>query len=361
MTVLQVCAFAAIAEGNFIPTLATLEDSLRAKGIDTVYAFPERAMDKDWCIRLQKRNRVYFLPEAKARIMPKTYKLFRRIYRENDISIVHSHFELYDIPATVTAPKRTKIYWHLHDPIKEYYKNDSVLKRLLTRFQYGVASKRAELLSVSKEHGTFAKELGFDEKRIRYFPNGINTSRINTKMIDKTFNKDYMLLFGWEVYRKGVDVLVEATNYSGKYVPIKVVGQEACEEYIREHSTSPYVQYSAPVLDISELYKNAVSFLHISRAEGLSYALLEAIYAGLPVICSNIPENAFASEFKEIIWIESGNSEELRSALESFNGAKGMIGTDDVEYNRSLILEKYSLNKWVSNMLELYLGEKTNG
>lgn len=31
-------------------------------------------------------------------------------YRENHIYIMHSHFELYDIPTTTTAPKEVKIF-----------------------------------------------------------------------------------------------------------------------------------------------------------------------------------------------------------------------------------------------------------
>lgn len=118
MVVLQVCAYGAEHPGNFIASLETLESALKQKGIDTIYAFVEKARDRRWCKDIQRRSKVYFLPEAKARVLPKTYKLFRRIYSENDISIVHSHFELYDIPTTVTAPKGIKVFWHLHDPIE---------------------------------------------------------------------------------------------------------------------------------------------------------------------------------------------------------------------------------------------------
>ena len=94
MTVLQVCAFAAPNAGNFIASLTNLEERLAEKGIQTIYAFADGARDKTWCQEIQKRTKVYFLPTAHARILPKTYQLFKRIYQENDIAIMHSHFEL---------------------------------------------------------------------------------------------------------------------------------------------------------------------------------------------------------------------------------------------------------------------------
>lgn len=82
MTVLQVCAYGADYSGNFIASLEALEDALKEKGIKTIYAFVEKASVKPWCKEIQTRTKVYFLPEAKARILPKTYGIFRKIYRE---------------------------------------------------------------------------------------------------------------------------------------------------------------------------------------------------------------------------------------------------------------------------------------
>ena len=144
-SILQVCAFGAPNPGNFIASLVALQREMSRCGYETIYAFPEKARDKVWCRQLAQSQRVYFLPEAKARILPKTYQILRRIYKENHVQIVHSHFELYDIPATVTAPRGTKVFWHLHDPLN--IKKD--LRGILWRIQYGMIGKRAQLLSAT--------------------------------------------------------------------------------------------------------------------------------------------------------------------------------------------------------------------
>lgn len=358
MVILQACAFAAPTPGNFIPSLLGLERELKNRGIQTIYAFPNRARDKAWCQELQQYTKVYFLPEARARICPETYKIFQTIYRENDVGIVHSHFELYDIPATVMAPRGVKVFWHLHDALKENYRNASFLHRVLSRLQYGVFSRRAVMLSVSREHADFAKELGFTAENIHYLPNGINTDRIRVEELDAKTASSEFLLFGWEVQRKGVDLLVEAVKqFSEPGLKVRVVGQESCERYLQESDAPESVVFSRPVSDINVLYGQAAAFLHVSRAEGLSYALLEALYAGLPVICSDIPENLFAQEFRNIIWIRNGNADDLTVALRTMLQLSSQVRPEDVTFNRSLILREYSLDTWVSRVLAYYLGE----
>lgn len=355
-SILQVCAFGAPNPGNFIASLIQLQRIMKEKRYETVYAFPEKARDKEWCRNLAKTNKVYFLPEAKARILPKTYRIFKQIYRENQIQILHSHFELYDIPATITAPKNVKVFWHLHDALKENYEKGSFSRKLLTRIQYGNLGKRATLLSVSKEHAQFANELGFDKNQIVYFPNGINTKRIiPVNKLNDTFQ---FLMFGWDIKRKGVDLAVEAMNrLDSKQIVIKIVGEKKCQDYLIKHQV-PGIIYQKPVKDVNKLYGQAAGFLHISRAEGLSYALLEAIYAGLPIICSDIPENLFAREFRNIIFVKKDNYNEIVNAIKKLITEYNKYTEENVEYNQKLIERKYSLDSWCNKLLKLYFNLK---
>lgn len=354
MVVLHVCAFAAPNAGNFIATLTQLEQTLGARGIQTIYAFSDGARDKSWCREIQKRTKVYFLPTANARILPETYRIFSAIHKENRVDIIHSHFELYDVPATVTAPKGARIFWHLHDALKENYMKAGTTRKLLTRLQYGIFSSRAVLLSVSEEHAAFAKDLGFPAEKIQYFPNGINTDRI--KPVSFAQSEGFFLQFGWEVIRKGVDLVVQAARLvRSADVRIVIVGQEKCREYLEENCPSDMIQYRTPVNDINALYCNAKAFLHVSRAEGLSYALLEAIYAGLPVICSDIPENQFARAFRNVFFVENENTEEIARTIDCVNSQASGVQQADVDFNRALIRQQYSLDAWVDRLVRLYL------
>lgn len=354
MTVLQVCAFAAPNGGNFIASLTHLENDLKKQGVKTIYAFADGAEGKPWCQEIQKRTKVYFLPTAKARILPKTYQIFRQIYQENDISIVHSHFELYDMPVTVMAPKGIKIFWHLHDALKRNYQDGSISRKILTRIQYKFAGNRPRLLSVSEEHAEFAKELGFPAKQITYFPNGINTERIQPTPIQKNNNK--FLMFGWEVMRKGVDLVVQAAEKTSvEDLKIIIIGQEECRQYLLEHCSTQKIEFLSPVDNINELYRATKAFLHVSRAEGLSYALLEVIYAGIPVICSDIPENKFAKRFKNVIFVGNENANAISKQINLLAQWNGMMSKEDVCFNQKLIERHYSVEAWSRRLMNLYL------
>lgn len=354
MIVLQVCAFAAPNAGNFIASLTHLEEQLAEKGIQTIYAFADGAEDKPWCQEIQKRTKVYFLPTAKARILPKTYHIFRKIYAENDVNIMHSHFELYDIPATVTAPQNVRIFWHLHDAIKLQYQTAGNMKKLLTRIQYSSIWKRPMILSVSKEHAMFVNHLGFRAKRICYFPNGINTQRIQRTPLHKKHAQ--FLMFGWEVERKGVDLVVSAAeSLEQNSCVIRIVGQTECKNYLNAHVGIPCIVYQEPIEDINLLYQNTSVFLHVSRAEGLSYALLEVIYAGIPVICSDIPENDFAHAFRNVYFVKNQDPDGIRDLILEFSKNPPAPSTEDNAYNRSIINQEYSLDAWSRRLISLYL------
>lgn len=354
MTVLQVCAFAAPNAGNFIVSLTQLENRLRERGVQTIYAFADGAEGMPWCRDIQKRTKVYFLPTAKARILPKTYGIFRQIYAENDISVVHSHFELYDMPVTITAPKHVKIFWHLHDALKRNYGKAALPHKLLIRLQYGVVGRRARLLSVSREHAEFAENLGFPSGRITYFPNGINLPRIAQTPLHKSGNQ--LLMFGWDVIRKGVDLVVRAADQvTASDCCIRVIGQEACSRYLSENDHSDIIVYHPPVEDVNDLYADTKAFLHVSRAEGLSYALLEVIYAGIPVICSDIPENRFAKAFRNVFFVDSEDVDAIASGIDRIVAWDGVLAQEDIRYNRALIEKTYSVDAWSDNLVKLYL------
>lgn len=354
MTVLQVCAFAAPNGGNFIASLTYLENALVQKGIQTIYAFSDGAENKPWCREIQKRAKVYFLPTAKARILPQTYQIFGQIYRENEVTIVHSHFELYDIPATVMAPKRVKVFWHLHDALKTHYVSAGFARRLLMRVQYSSFWTRPVLLSVSKEHAAFAKNLGFKAKNICYFPNGINTARIQLASFLK--KEPRFLMFGWEVVRKGVDLVIEAAKgLAPDRCQIQIVGQSECKKYMEAQHGVPCIVYQSPVEDVNTLYQTASAFLHVSRAEGLSYALLEVIYAGIPVICSDIPENQFAKAFRNVFFVKNQDVDAIREMICKLSKEPVMPSQEDVAYNREAIDREYSVQAWVKKLTALYL------
>lgn len=354
MTVLQVCAYGADYPGNFIASLETLENALAAKGIKTIYAFVDRAAEKEWCRNICGRTTVYFLPEAKARILPQTYHTMHRIYAENDVDIVHSHFELYDIPVTVTAPKKVRVFWHLHDPIAV----GRGLRGALWKFQYGVVGRRATLLSVADFYRRTVIGMGFPEKQTATVLNGINLNRVRKQEGGKNVVNDF-LTFGWDFERKGDDLILQACDRlekDGYQFRLLLNGNEhtwpKLEQYLAGRKPS-YLECGNPVSDINQLFDTSKVFIQASRKETFSYAVCEAAYAGLPVISSDIAGLEWAHELPAVTFFPNEDAQSLYEAMREFLDGKS-VPEQTISESRKHIEDTLSLEVWARHIMEYY-------
>lgn len=355
--ILQVCAYGAEYSGNFIASLEALEKRLEIEGVRTIYVFVERARKMAWCQAIERRTKVYYLPEAKARIKPQTYYLFRKIYRENDIDIVHSHFELYDIPATIMAPKKTRIFWHLHDPINSGYG----LRKILWKIQYSIVGKRAQLLSVSDHYRKVAVQMGFPEAQTHTILNSIDLDRVcdNSILIDKPDKQYDFLTFGWDFLRKGDDLILQACNRlerEGYHFKLLLNGNDKTWPELEQflHGQEPaYLVRGTPVEDVSSLFVVSKVFIQASRRETFSYAVCEAAYAGLPVISSDISGLEWAHELPTVDFFCAEDSDELYKLMKSYLDGKHK-STDEKNASKKIIYERYSLDVWVKQILVFY-------
>lgn len=355
--VLQVCAYAAPYPGNFIESLKRIDNEIRNKGYDTIFAFPESAKELQWCKELEKEYKIYYLPLTKARINIRTYITLKQIYKENNIIIAHSHFELYDIAVNIMAPKNNvKVFWHLHDSLDLIYKNSNLAYKLLWRFQYSIFSKNVKLLSVSEKARDFAIKLGFDSNNAFFLPNGIDTKRIEKK--ERNEKKYDFLLFGWDFKRKGVDLLLESIKYLEKEdFNVALVASKDTWNLINTDNYKQLIRQE-PVNEVSTLYHSTRCFLHISRSEGLSYALLEAIYSGCLVICSDIEQNQFAKQFPTVIFVENENTEMIAFEMKNILHNCNTINEKKINLSKQIIKDEYSLHAWLKKILKLYYDEK---
>ena len=357
MKILQICAYAAPYAGNFINSLLALDNELEKMGHETVYAFCHTAQEKPWCKELMKKRKVYFLPLAKARILPKTYSQVKKILRDEDIDIVHSHFELYDLPLALTKPKKTVMFWHLHDAIANGYDKLPFYRKALKKIHYGMVSKNAILCSVSQKHMDFAFKLGFNRDNARLMLNGADLSRVYEK---ETKEKKYdFLIFAWDYLRKGGDIAIEAAkklSAQGKSFTIGFVGNDPLweREDIKAVMNEPWFVKQEFVADVNDLYNGAKAFLHISRAEGCSYALQEACFAGLPVISSDIDENLFINDVPTVKYVKVNDAGDVCRAMGEMIDCDFYVSDEEKQLAKQIIRDKYSLEAWVKNMIKMY-------
>jgi glycosyltransferase involved in cell wall biosynthesis len=222
------------------------------------------------------------------------------------------------------------------------------------RIQYGLLHRKATLLSVSEQHIEYIKKLGFPIKRVRFFPNALALDRI--ECVSKKYDeREYdFLLFGWEYERKGVDLCIEAYQHLQKKLKIAIVGNENTLEKIQQqYGEVEGVEVIQATENVNELYAKSKSFLQISRNETFSYALLEAIYAGLTAVCTDTVASLWAKEFDCVTMVESGNALDIASGMKNVL-IRGKLSAEEILRQRDLVEEKYSIDGWVTQLFRYY-------
>ena len=357
MNILQVCAYAAPYEGNFIKSLFALEKALLKKGCRVYYAFPYMAKETEWFNALQKRTKVFYLPfKANSRMYSKATRALKEIVKTNDISIMHSHFESYDIPCKQAAGRDIKVFWHLHDPIVKARRPQ---KNLIIKLQYAYFGRGVTLLSVCDYYRDIAIKLGFEKNNARTVINGIDLNRITYPYDNK--NKEYdFLTFGWDFRRKGVDLILDVLkrlDAEGYHFSFLLNCNESSLPFINQYFNGElpkWVTIGKPVEDVNTLFSNSSTFIQASRRETFCYALCEAAYAGMDAISSDIRGLEWGHNVPSITFFESENKEQLYQLLKERLNQKTTVSDSVTEVSRKVIEENYSVDVWVNQIIREY-------
>jgi len=355
MKVLQICAYAAPYEGNFMKSLYALEKRMAEYGYETIYAFPEQVGNYQWCQNLSADHKVYYLPVSKASFRIKTYCIIRRIFRScRDIAIAHSHFECYDVPLSIVSPRSVSVFWHLHDPITI----GTGVRKLLRWLHYRVFSKNVHLISVAEKYRKDIVNLGFNEANTRTVLNGIDLQRIDDSQSgDKKVD---FITFGWNFHIKGVDIILDACDIlsqEGIRFSIIVNGNDSTLGKVRKHYPNGLpecISFRGFCENVNELFGTANCFIQASRAETFSYGVAEAAYAGLNVICSDVYGLEWAHEIPSVIFFESEDVNGLALSMKSI--LKREQNPEIIARSKTVIMQKYSVGCWVNKIINSYFG-----
>ncbi|WP_300440100.1 glycosyltransferase [Christiangramia sp.] len=122
--------------------------------------------------------------------------------------------------------------------------------------------------------------------------------------------------------RKGQLDLINAMPGIIKKFPnsiLLIVGEgnyrKRLEKAIRELNLKGYVFLLGYRKDINELLSISNVFVFPSYYEGLPGALIEAMIAGIPIVCSDIPENKECVNEESAVFFKSGNIHDLEKKL----------------------------------------------
>lgn len=184
------------------------------------------------------------------------------------------------------------------------------------------------LVTINREDYVFAKR-HMKAKKLVYLPGaGIDVNKFKNAVYNAQYREDLGIA-------KDVFVLVHVAEFSPnknqktviqamerlkeKNIVYVMCGigeeKEKLEEYVRIHKLQQSIKFVGYREDIPELLKSANAFIFASYREGLSVAVMEAMAAGLPVICSRIRGNIDLIKPQGGILVNPNSVEEFAEAI----------------------------------------------
>jgi teichuronic acid biosynthesis glycosyltransferase TuaC len=220
--------------------------------------------------------------------------------RSNEIDLIHAHW----IPSAAVGlllkiMKRKK---YLITVRGEDLRMITLLKWLLL-----VLLKQAQVvISVSSE---FKTKLSALLTQVEHIPNGIQVTlpTVNELASFKVAHKfkpeiRYLIFVGSLIERKRIELLIQAlASLEHKDLSLILIGREADKSYlnklkslVNELGLNERVRFEGAIAPnlIGSYLLAANIYLSASEFEGRSNSVLEAMYAGLPVLLSNIAAHA---------------------------------------------------------------------
>jgi glycosyltransferase involved in cell wall biosynthesis len=228
-----------------------------------------------------------------------TIRTLRRLNAEHGpFDIVHGHSSKGGALARLVAFGTAKAFYTIHglnsmDPGLSRLKRKSyvTIERILARFTEGI-------IAVSPEESRAAHSVGLGRSRIRTIPNGLDDLELAARpMARRTIGAgDDAIVVGFVgrlVEQKAPEILLQAFAIASAIVPnarLAIVGDGPLREQLVTLSTQ--LEIAEKVIWLGERDARTVLsgfdlFALSSRKEGLPYVVLEAMWAGLPVVATS--------------------------------------------------------------------------
>lgn len=324
------------------------------------YVFPPRAADRPWAQEMTKAkpNVRILAPGGFFSYM----RQVRRLLKDTNSGVLHVHFIHYrekiaSLLAARTCGHRVKLVVHLHNHL-DLPKN--FLRALPQRLYLAQADR---FICCSASVASRLIRDGISEKKVVVAENAIAFERLDESVplthagLGLPTGAKTALIFGFDFYRKGVDIAVEAVRQlredRGRNTALAVVLSSRKEEAERnilcllglEHMPE-WIRLLPPRSDVGSYYRFADVFLSPSREEGFCYALVEAVYCKVPVVASaidaqkdlHLPEQAFCVP---------GNVSSLADAISlQLDLPSKPVFEQTLEDAKRRVVAAYSLSAW---------------
>jgi glycosyltransferase involved in cell wall biosynthesis len=363
--VLQLADYGGPYSGSFVPMLRTLVADVRGKGWAGEVVLGTAARGRAWVAELEQGGvPVRFVtprPRAAARAG------LEPIVAEDDRpTILHTHFTGFDIPAVQIARRcpDTLVFWHVHMGASN---SPSIVARNIVKFST-FGRRVDEILCVAPDGAQAVVRRGAPRNRVRFLLNAIDSERFPfvtedrraaaRAMLGLDDAAHVMLHFGWDWLRKGGDLFLRAAKIlleSGMHLAaVTVGGGEPARQLGSELGLGERLVTPEPRERVEELFAAADVFVSCSRAEGMTYAVAEALCSGTPVVASDIPGQAAIAPQHGARRLAPPEPAAIASAVRSLRDRGPGEAAADAVAARRWVVDHMNLPVWAADVVALY-------
>lgn len=348
--------YAAPYEGNFIESIKSLRKKYIENGNELIFLFPRRAEKIEWVKELINKDnfKIYFFKDD---TVLDVMKMSKDIIKEHDIKILYTHFCRHKTQLAVKlvrmGKKNIKLVSHFHNHCKV---NGNLLKRNFMKLAYKLYE--GDLNIGCSE--SVCESMPYKKEKVTYVENGICFDRLdNSENNEEILPKDKytVLMFGFDYYRKGVDLAIKAIKELNNPDIVLAVSLASNKEKIidnikKEFGEVPsFVTFLDPINNVADYYNKADVFLSAAREEGFCYSIVEAAYCKTRILSSNIP--GVPKDIPGEYLFESNNYMDLKDKINEIYNDNSLDKYDEAyEY----VKEKYSIEKWTDGIIKKITG-----
>lgn len=300
----------------------------------------------------------------------KAYKQIKGLMQKNKYKFVHCHSPIGGVCGRIAGHStNTPVIYTAHG--FHFYKG-APLKNWLIYYsiERWMARYTDILITINKEDYAIAQE--FRAKKVVYVPGvGLDVTKFGYATMDRgkkrkelgiSENTIALLSVGELSKRKNHEVIINAlAKLNNPNITYFICGRGDLDRYLKDKAKelNVDVKFLGFRKDISEICAAMDLFVFPSYQEGLPVALMEAMSAGLPIVCSKIRGNTDLIENGKGGYLVEPND------IDGFlNSIKKIIENKTLkenmgEYNKKLIF-KFDISNVKRDMENIYLNLKHN-
>jgi glycosyltransferase involved in cell wall biosynthesis len=373
--VIHVADFGAPYGSSFISSLQALEPCLQQAGLRQVLVLPARARQRNWAAQWQAENDtpLFFLSEGT--VWSRAGQV-ASIARQQGGMLLHSHFSPADWiswfarlrlqAASLSVRPPCPLVWHYQSPPV----SAGFGRQLLGPLKYRLLSRSVHHVAVSEGTLQLMLARGIPKHLCRVVCNSINLERATSATSPRAQVRSELgiaaeqkcfLLFGHDPERKGVDLALKAAaKLAAEKCDFKlvIVGQDKMRRYVEACLGGPapaWLRLVEARETVADYYQAFDFFLSPSRAEGLPFAVLEALANQLPVISSDIPGLEWARGLDAVRLCPPGEAGSVAAQMKRLLVENSEDRTAAALRARNYVRERHSSQNWAREMLGVYL------